>query len=78
MFGFARLDTDGDDKVAPVEARAQLSQAAIQQKLKFVICKISTGGNAASIHARWGWLKNVTEEHLEKLENADFAPESPH
>ena len=66
------LDTDGDGKVTPAETRAQLAQSALQQKLKFVICKTPTEWNAATIDARWGWLKSANEEHPDKLEDADF------
>lgn len=68
----AWLDPDHDDTVTPEEARSQLNTTQVQAKLKGVICKTPTEWNAATINARWGWLKTITPEHPEKLEDEDF------
>lgn len=68
----AWLDTDHNGTVTPDEARSQLATVAVQAKLKGVICKTPSEWNAATIDARWGWLKTVTEEHPEKLGDEDF------
>lgn len=67
------LDADGDGIITPEQARAQLGSAAIQTTLQHVICKTPTEWNAATIDARWGWLKTATPEHPDPLEEADFA-----
>jgi hypothetical protein len=66
------LDTDHDGKVTPDEARSQLLTLEVQNKLKGAICRLPTEWNAATIDARWDWLKTVTPEHPEKLDNEDF------
>lgn len=72
------LDTDGNGKVTPDEARAQLATAAVKTKLKRAICKMPTEWRASTIDARWGWLKTATDENPEKLEDADFATFKAH
>lgn len=72
------LDTDGDGKVTPAEARARLASPAVQAKLKYAICKFPTEWSAATIDARWGWLKTATEENPDKLSDADFAAFKAH
>ena len=66
------LDTDHDGKVTPDEARSQLLTLKVQNKLKGAICRLPTEWNAATIDARWDWLKTATPEHPEKLDNEDF------
>lgn len=67
------LDTDGNNTVTPAEARARLASAAVQDKLKYAICKFPTEWEAASIDTRWGWLKTETAENPDQLSDADFA-----
>ena len=72
------LDTNGDGKVTPAEARAQLASAAVKEKLKRAICKMPTEWRAATIDARWGWLKTASAENPDKLSDADFAAFKAH
>lgn len=66
------LDQSGDAKVDPIEAVIRLSEAELRPKLARAICKFATEWNAATIDARWGWLKTASEENPQPLSNEDF------
>lgn len=66
------LDSDGDGSVTPEEARAAMNDAAIAARLAKAVCKFPSEWNAATIDARWGWLKTASAENPTPLEPADF------
>jgi predicted chitinase len=66
------LDISGDGQVDPIEATARLNDATIAAKLARTVCKFPTEWDAATIDARWGWLKTSTPENPNPLSNADF------
>ena len=66
------LDVNNDGQVNPAEATAQLSNAAIAPKLARAICKFPSEWDAATIDARWGWLKSSTAENPQPLTSPDF------
>ena len=66
------LDSDGNGKVSPAEARSRLSDNTVAPKLARAICKFPTEWNAATIDARWGWLKVQSDENPDPLSADDF------
>ena len=66
------LDRDKDGTITPQEATFRLNETAIQNKLARVIAKFPTEWDAASIDARWGWLKTSTPENPDPLSEEDF------
>ncbi len=64
------------DPNAPTRGRAQLERRlqidTVRNKLKRTICKFPTEWDAASIDARWGWLKTQSDENPEPLTDEDF------
>ena len=66
------LDDNLDGQIAPAEAIARLSHADLAPRLARAICKFPTEWDAATIDARWGWLKTSTAENPVALSEADF------
>ena len=66
------LDSDGNGQVSPAEARSRLSDNTVAPKLARAICKFPTEWNAATIDARWGWLKIQSDENPDPLSADDF------
>ena len=66
------LDSDGNGKVSPGEARSRLADNTVAPKLARAICKFPTEWNAATIDARWGWLKIQSDENPDPLSADDF------
>lgn len=67
------LDIDGDGHVTPTEAQSRLNGgAALARKLARTVCKFPTEWDAASIDARWGWLKQQSPENPEPMSGDDF------
>jgi Peptidase family M23 len=66
------LDANSDGSVNPTEAQARLDQAEVAQKVSRTICKFPTEWDAATIDARWGWLKTSTPENPEPLNDESF------
>ncbi|MCY7281523.1 MAG: M23 family metallopeptidase [Sphingomonas bacterium] len=66
------LDVDNDGRVDLAEATARLSDATVAPKLARAVCKFATEWDAATIDARWGWLKTSTPENPQPLSAADF------
>lgn len=66
------LDSNSDGKVVPSEANTRLADADMRPRLAGAICKFVTEWNAATIDARWGWLKTASDELLQPLSNEDF------
>lgn len=66
------LDTDGDGTVTLSEARAAMDEAHIAAKLARSVCKFPSEWDAATIDARWTWLKTATPENPEPLNADDF------
>jgi predicted chitinase/murein DD-endopeptidase MepM/ murein hydrolase activator NlpD len=72
------LDADGDGRNTPAEAEARLADTAIAAKLARTVCKFPTEWEAATIDARWGWLKTSTTENPQPLSDEDFEDLSAH
>ena len=72
------LDVNGNDKVIFAEAEARLRDATIVQRLSKTICKFPTEWDAATIDARWGWLRTKTEENAEPFNDIEFGLLSAH
>lgn len=72
------LDTDGNGRITPAEARARLRSSEVQSKLNRTICKMPTEWSASTIASRWGWLKQKTDENPDALDDADFAAFTAH
>jgi hydroxyethylthiazole kinase len=66
------LDDNSDSQIAPAVATSRLSHADLAPKLARTICKFPTEWDAATIDARWGWLKTSTAENPEALTETDF------
>ena len=66
------LDSDGNGQVSPGEARSRLADNTVAPKLARAICKFPTEWNAATIDARWGWLKIHSDENPDPLSSNDF------
>jgi predicted chitinase len=72
------LDTDGDGAVTLAEARAAMNDAVVAAKLAKSVCKFPSEWDAATIDARWSWLKSATPENPEPLTDDDFAELKAH
>ncbi len=66
------VDTNGDGQISPSEATTRLGQASLAPKLARAICKFPTEWDAATIDARWSWLKTSTPENPQPLSDEDF------
>jgi predicted chitinase len=66
------LDGDSNGTVSAAEAQSRMSNATVAPKLAHAICKFPTEWNAATIDARWGWLKVQSDENPMPLSNEDF------
>ncbi|HSW08870.1 hydroxyethylthiazole kinase [Aquabacterium sp.] len=66
------LDASNDGRIDPIEAVIRLSDADVRPKLDRAICKFSTEWDAATVDARWGWLKTRSDENAQPLDTAEF------
>jgi hydroxyethylthiazole kinase len=66
------LDSDGNGTVSAAEAQARMGDVTVAPKLAHAICKFPTEWDAATIDARWGWLKTQTDENPIPLSDEDF------
>ena len=66
------LDVNGDGRVAPTEATTRLGDERISSKLAHAVCKIPTDWDAASVDARWGWLRTITDENPQAFTTSRF------
>lgn len=57
------LDADSDGRLTLAEATARLRELAVQQRLATTICKFPSEWDASTIDARWGWLRQPSEEN---------------
>ncbi|MCX9154795.1 M23 family metallopeptidase [Niveibacterium sp. 24ML] len=69
----AWFDGNQNGHVDATEANAGFASVPVQEKLDHAICKFPTEWSAATIDARWGWLKTSTEENPAPLTDEDFA-----
>lgn len=67
------LDVNSDGTVTPEEAEARLSAPEIQASLRKLICKFPTEWEAATIEARWGWLKTQIPNNPSPLSEDQFS-----
>lgn len=67
------LDADGDGKVTLDELQARLRLDAVRRKLDRTICRFPSEWDAATIDARWGWLRQPSPECPRPLDAADWA-----
>ena len=65
------LDPNGAG-LNPTSAAIRLSDSAVEQKLKKAIYKFPTEWEAATIDARWGWLKTQSTENPQPMTVEDF------
>lgn len=72
------LDVDGNGEVSVAEATAALANPDIARKLVRAVCKFPSEWNAATIDARWGWLKTASPSMPSPLSEADFAELKAH
>jgi len=66
------LDSDGNGTVTTAEAQSRMADNAVAPKLAHAICKFPTEWNAATIDARWGWLKTQSDQNPTPLTDEDF------
>ena len=66
------LDGDGSATVTAAEAQSRMADGTISAKLAHAVCKFPTEWDAATIDARWGWLKTPGTENPMPLSNEDF------
>ncbi|MCW7538913.1 M23 family metallopeptidase [Aquabacterium sp. A7-Y] len=72
------LDVNGDGGISPAEARARLQQPSIVRQLARAVCRfvsewdLDAVSNDRTFNARWGWLKNSTEENPTPISEDDF------
>ncbi|MEH3087669.1 MAG: hydroxyethylthiazole kinase [Xylophilus ampelinus] len=66
------LDADGDRRVAPQEAESRLSAPAVLRRLSRTVCRIPNEWEAATLEARWGWLRSSTPENPRPLAGQDW------
>jgi hydroxyethylthiazole kinase len=66
------LDRNGNGSVTAEEARAAMNDAAVAARLAKAVCKFPSEWNAATVDARWGWLKTASDENPTPFEPADF------
>lgn len=66
------LDRNGNGSVSLGEAQASMNDPAVATRLAKAVCKFPSEWDAATIDARWGWLKAASEENPTPLEPTDF------
>jgi predicted chitinase len=66
------LDGDGNGTVTAAEAQSRMGDRPTAAKLAHAVCKFPTEWNAATIDARWGWLKTQSNENPTPLSTDDF------
>jgi hypothetical protein len=66
------LDSDGSGTVSAAEAQSRMGDVTVAPKLAHAICKFPTEWNAATIDARWGWLKIQGDANPMPLNDEDF------
>lgn len=66
------LDANGDGRISVQEAQARLAQAEVRQRLARTICKFPSEWDASTIEARWGWLRQPSEEHPLGMSEEDW------
>lgn len=72
------LDLDGSGDITPAEAAAALAAPRVARRLAKSVCKFPSEWNAATVDARWGWLKTAAPENPTPLNDADFAALKAH
>lgn len=66
------LDKNADGVVTLSEAKAALGDPVVAARLAKCVCKFPSEWNAATIDARWDWLKEHSEENSMPFEETDF------
>jgi predicted chitinase len=66
------LDGDGNGTVTAAEAQSKMGDGPTAAKLAHAVCKFPTEWNAATIEARWGWLKTQINENPTPLSTDEF------
>lgn len=66
------LDGDHDDTITAEEAHTRLDSPEVKALLKKLICKFPTEWEAATIEARWGWLKQASPTNSEPMTEEQF------
>jgi hypothetical protein len=66
------LDADGNGHVTVAEATERLREPAIRQRLARTICKFPSEWDASTIEARWGWLRQPSDEHPPGMTGEDW------
>jgi predicted chitinase len=66
------LDANGDARVSLQEAQARLVQAEVRQRLARTICKFPSEWDASTLEARWGWLRQPSDEHPPGMSDEDW------
>jgi hypothetical protein len=66
------LDGDGNGTVTAAEAQSRMGDRPTAAKLAHAVCKFPTEWSAATIDARWGWLKTQSNENPTPLSTDDF------
>ncbi|RYP58152.1 hypothetical protein DL771_011327 [Monosporascus sp. 5C6A] len=66
------LDGDHDDTITAEEAHTRLDSPEVKALLKKLICKFPTEWEAATIEARWGWLKQASPTNPEPMTEEQF------
>ncbi|GAA5178674.1 M23 family metallopeptidase [Niveibacterium umoris] len=74
----AWFDGNQNGHIDATEATAGFACASVREKLEHAICKFPTEWSAATLDARWGWLKTSTEENPTPLTEEDFAKFKAH
>lgn len=74
----AWFDSNQNGHVDANEATAGFATATIRAKLEHTICKFPTEWSAATLDARWAWLKMSTEENPTPLTDEYFAKFKAH
>jgi hydroxyethylthiazole kinase len=66
------LDNNGDLNVTPQEAQQNLADPDLRLRLSHKICKFPTEWAAATIDARWSWLKTDPQTRMDEKDYARF------
>jgi len=74
----AWFDGNQNGHVDATEATAGFASGPVREKLEHAICKFPTEWSAATIDARWGWLKTSSEENPTPLSDEDFTKFKAH
>jgi predicted chitinase len=74
------LDAEGNRTVTAAEAQSRMRDAPTAAKLARAVCKFPTewDGDAATVEARWGWLKKPSDENPTPLTKDDFDAREKH